>query len=389
MGNNPVFAVTVFFICFRECLETTVVVSVLLAFLKQTLGGGEDQKMYKRLVKQVWLGCGLGLFACLAVGGGMIGAFYSLGTDTFSSTEDIWEGVLGIIASLIITIMGAALLRVSKLQDKWRVKLAKALEHEHNPNETRKGRFKRWMEKYVMFMLPFITVLREGLEAVVYIGGVGLGLPASSFPLAVFCGLLAGVAVGYIIYRGGRETSMQIFLIISTCFLYLVAGGLFSRAVWYFQNNAWNHVIGGDASETGSGPGSYDISQSIWHVNCCNPEVGGGGGWGIFNALLGWTNSATIGSVLAYNFYWICVMIGYGLMLWRERKGPLPYLDPVVHKVVNAKGRAKAFVFRTPWDQPTTAGPAHASGAVMEYGVLQTEKGAVAGPSTAIWQSSV
>lgn len=191
----------VFFICFRECLETTVVVSVLLAFLKQSLGSGEDQKTYKRLVKQVWLGCGLGLFICLAVGAGMIGAFYGLGTDTFSSTEDIWEGVLGIIASLIITIMGAALLRVSKLQDKWRIKLAKALEHEANPNETRRGRFKRYMEKYVMFFLPFITVLREGLEAVVYVGGVGLGLPATSFPLAVVCGLAAGILVGYIIYK--------------------------------------------------------------------------------------------------------------------------------------------------------------------------------------------
>lgn len=178
-----------------------MVVSVLLAFLKQTLGQGENKAVYKRLVKQVWLGCGLGLFICIAVGAGMIGAFYGLGTDTFSSTEDIWEGVLGILASLIITIMGAALLRVSKLQDKWRVKLAKALEHDQNPNESRRNRIKRYMEKYVMFFLPFITVLREGLEAVVYIGGVGLALPASSFPLAVFCGLLAGCLVGYVIYK--------------------------------------------------------------------------------------------------------------------------------------------------------------------------------------------
>lgn len=131
----------------------------------------------------------------------MIGAFYGLGTDSFSQTEDIWEGVLGVLASLIITIMGAALLRVSKLQDKWRVKLAKALAPESDSNLTRKGRFKRWLEKYAMFTLPFITVLREGLEAVVYVGGVGLGLPASSFPLAVVCGLAAGILVGYLIYR--------------------------------------------------------------------------------------------------------------------------------------------------------------------------------------------
>lgn len=131
----------------------------------------------------------------------MIGAFYGLGTDTFSSTEDIWEGVLAIISSLIISLMGAALLRVSKLQDKWRIKLAKALEQQKNAEKPSKGRFKRWLEKYAMFILPFVTVLREGLECVVYVGGVGLGLPATSFPLAVVCGLLAGILVGYIIYK--------------------------------------------------------------------------------------------------------------------------------------------------------------------------------------------
>lgn len=131
----------------------------------------------------------------------MIGGFYGLGTDTFTNTEDIWEGVLGIIASLIITVMGAALLRVSKLQEKWRVKLSKALEHQNNEGDPRMGRIKRFMEKYVMFVLPFLTVLREGLEAVVYVGGVGLGLPATSFPLAFVCGLAAGIFVGYLIYK--------------------------------------------------------------------------------------------------------------------------------------------------------------------------------------------
>ncbi|OOF95078.1 hypothetical protein ASPCADRAFT_147146 [Aspergillus carbonarius ITEM 5010] len=351
MGNNPVFAVTVFFICFRECLETSVVVSVLLAFLKQTLGSSEEFETYKRLKRQVWLGCALGLFICLCVGAGMIGAFYSLGTDTFSSTEDIWEGVLGILASIIIAVMGAALLRVSKLQEKWRVKLTKALQHHDRSNSSRKGRVKMFFEKYVMFILPFITVLREGLEAVVYVGGVGLGLPATSFPLAVVCGLIAGCLVGYLIYRGGSETTMQFFLIVSTCFLYLVAAGLFSRGVWYFQDNAWNKIIGGDASETGSGPGSYDIRQSVWHVNCCNPELGGGGGWGIFNALLGWTNSATLGSVIAYNLFWVCVMLAYAAMLYRERRGAIPVIDPMISRYQGFKARVIATILRRPVEE--------------------------------------
>lgn len=131
----------------------------------------------------------------------MIGAFYGFGKDHFANTEDIWEGAFSLIASIIITVMGAALLRVSKLQEKWRVKLAQALESKDQEHRTGVHRLKKWTEKYAMFILPFITVLREGLEAVVFIGGVSLSFPATAFPLPVITGLLAGAAVGYLLYR--------------------------------------------------------------------------------------------------------------------------------------------------------------------------------------------
>lgn len=100
-----------------------------------------------------------------------------------------------------------------------------------------------------------------------FIAGVGLGLPATSFPLAVLCGLGAGGLVGYLIYKGGNKTSLQIFLVISTCFLYLVAAGLFSKGVWNLEQNAWVKLAGEGAAEAGAGPGSYDIRKSVWHVN--------------------------------------------------------------------------------------------------------------------------
>ena len=131
----------------------------------------------------------------------MIGAFYGLGTNTWSGTELIWEGVFAIVASLIISVMGAALLRVSKLQAKWRAKLGKALEAKDNKTSNLRTRFKIWCEKYAMFILPFVTIVREGLEAVVFIGGVGLGLKASSIPLAVVCGLIVGSLIGYFVYK--------------------------------------------------------------------------------------------------------------------------------------------------------------------------------------------
>ncbi|KAI9753450.1 MAG: orotidine 5'-phosphate decarboxylase [Chaenotheca gracillima] len=321
-----VFAVPVFFIVFRETLETSIIVSVLLAFLKQTLGPERDPAVYKKLVRQVWLGTGLGLVVCLIIGAGLIGAFYGLGTDKWAGTEDIWEGVFGLVASIVISLMGAALLRVSKLQDKWRVKLARALEAKHVKADTRTGRFKRWAEKYAMFILPFITVLREGLEAIVFIGGVSVGQPATAFPIAVICGLLAGCLIGFFIYKGGNYASIQIFLIVSTCFLYLVAAGLFSKAVGDFEADKWNRVIGGDAAETGNGAGSYDIRNSVWHVNCCSADLSGGGGWGIFNSLFGWVNSATYGSVISYNLYWLVVIVGFVAMRYNETKGHWPLL---------------------------------------------------------------
>jgi len=126
--------------------------------------------------------------------------------------------------------------------------------------------------------------------------------------------------------RGGATSKLQFFLIVSTCLLYLVAAGLLSRAVWYFEAQAWNDATGADAAETGAGPGSYDIDQSVWHINFGNPELNGGGGWGIFNAILGWQNSATYGSVISYNLYWLAVIVGFVVMRYRESKGHLPFM---------------------------------------------------------------
>ena len=75
MGStNKVFNVAVFFVVFRECLEAVIVISVLLSFLKQSIGTN-DLALYKKLRKQVWIGSFLGVFICLVIGGGFIGAY--------------------------------------------------------------------------------------------------------------------------------------------------------------------------------------------------------------------------------------------------------------------------------------------------------------------------
>ena len=48
-----VFAPQIFFIVFRETLETSIVVSVLLSFVKQQLDKDSDRSVYRKLRNQV------------------------------------------------------------------------------------------------------------------------------------------------------------------------------------------------------------------------------------------------------------------------------------------------------------------------------------------------
>jgi high-affinity iron transporter len=81
--------------------------------------------------------------------------------------------------------------------------------------------------------------------------------------------------------------------------------------------------------------------------------LNGGGGWGIFNALLGWQNSATYGSVLAYNFYWIAVIVAFLALGYNERKGHWP--------LMKAKNNTTTFRAGSNSDSSTTVSPEKSS----------------------------
>lgn len=86
-------------------------------------------------------------------------------------------------------------------------------------------------------------------------------------------------------------TALKIFLIIMTNFLLLIGAGLFSKAVWAFEENAYMRIVGSSSDDTGgTGPGSYNVRGNVWHLDCCSRSSGG---WSIFYAIFGWQNSAT------------------------------------------------------------------------------------------------
>lgn len=334
--------------CPGETVEAAIIVSVLLSFTEQLMQTGrlapgervdeavgpEDgvhnlrvKKIIKRMRVQIWAGTLTGFFIALCIGAAFIAVFYTKLNDLWAQTEQLWEGIFCLIAAILIFLMGIAFLKMDRSRIKWRYKLAAAFDsstknyelNDPNANEVsaKGGKTGRW----ALFLLPLITLLREGLEAVVFVGGVSMNTSARAIPLPTVIGLIAGFAVGYLIYRTGSTTTLHWFLIFSTFFLFLIGAGLFTRAIWFFEYYKFAKGVGGDVAETGDGPGSYDVHGNVWHFTYGNPEPGSpttNGGWQIFNAIFGWNNNASIGTILGYVFYWIGVMLALIYYKWSE-----------------------------------------------------------------------
>jgi high-affinity iron transporter len=269
---------------------------------------------------QIFLGAGLGFFIALAIGAAFIAVWFTKAADLWSKSEELWEGIFDLIASLMIFFMGVTMLKMDRAKAKWRIKLERAFDGQGADSGAKTGR-------WVLFVLPFITVLREGIEAIVFVGGVSLGQAASSIPIAAIVGIVCGLVCGFFIYQFASRTTLTVFLIVMTNFLLLIGAGLFTRAITAYQNHAFNQLLGADADDgtlAGDGPGSYDVRGSVWHLDCCNPENKlDGQGWSIFQAILGWTHNATVGSVLAYVFFWVAVIVVLVAMKFREGRTTL------------------------------------------------------------------
>ncbi|KAJ1727133.1 high-affinity iron permease, partial [Coemansia biformis] len=299
-----VFDVPIFFILFRETLEAAMIISVMLSFCKQIFAADPDS--YRKARKQIWLGAAAGFGVCAAIGAAFIAVFYTVSDNLWSKAENLWEGVFSLIAAVMITVMGLGMLRAGRMQAKWRGKLAASMTERSQATGWRRFfDLRLFSSKYLFFHLPFFTMLREGLEAVVFVGGVSLGISAKSIPLPVVVGIIAGSLLGYLMFRAGNAMNFHWFFVVMTCILYLIAAGLFSRAVWFFETNAFAKYAGGDPDKTGV----IDVRVNVWALEYGHPEAKNSSGWGIFNAILGWQSVATYGSVISYCLYWVVLAI--------------------------------------------------------------------------------
>ena len=138
---------------------------------------------------------GVGLLISLAIGAALIAVWFTEATDLWQKSEELWEGSLSLLTSTLIFFVGITMLKMgeSTRKAKWRTKLHDTCEGKGSSldsrihtiaidNRTRTG-------KWAFFVLSLITILREGIEAVVFVGGVSLSQPATSIPLATIVGI--------------------------------------------------------------------------------------------------------------------------------------------------------------------------------------------------------
>ncbi|KAF9788533.1 iron permease FTR1 [Thelephora terrestris] len=350
-----VFSVPIFFIVFRETLEAVIIISVLLGIVEQianpqsggeslsaattavepekekqniesgqpeappSLPSGDDtssdevqrKKLLRKLRIQIFIGSAVGLLTALAIGAAFIAIWFTEASNLWKKSEELWEGIFSLIAAILIFVIGITMLKMDKAKAKWRVKLQEAFEGKAVDGRTKAG-------KWALLVLPLITVLREGVEAVVFVGGVSLAQPATSIPLAAIVGIICGIIIGYFIYAFASRTTLTVFIIVMTNLILLIGAGLFSKAIGLFQGYLFSKLLGVDVDDAGgTGPGSYDVRGNVWHLDCCSPA---GQGWMVFAAIFGWTNNGTLGTILGYVFYWIAVVVTLLFLKRRENK---------------------------------------------------------------------
>ncbi|KAJ3187553.1 high-affinity iron permease [Irineochytrium annulatum] len=350
------FSIPIYFVLFREATEAAIVVSVLITFITSAFRDRKDIRTV--LMRQVWFGTVAGIIVSLAIGAAFIVVWFKYASNLWNSAEPLWEGIFSLIASLLMTIMAIAFLKSDQLTAKWHRKLNKALaktdEFGHVIKNTDEGAGmidennkkvtigddvevvqspanpaaveaddesdgsntavdaesvaarKTGGGSKALFIIPFVTVLREGLEAMVFLGGITISADPGTIPLAAAAGILSGLLIGYIIYRAGNSVKLHMFFVCSSIFLLFLSAGLAAKAAVKFEQRDWALHVGIGDTDAAS---TYNPLRAVWYTSCCNPGDPNAGGWQLFAAIFGWSNSAMYSSVGTYIAYWIVVSL--------------------------------------------------------------------------------
>lgn len=165
-----------------------------------------------------------------------------------------------------------------------------------------------------------LVTLREGLEAVVFLAGVGDDKP-TAIPLPAFIGILLGVIAGMFLFYSGRLVQdMKGFFVGMTILLLFLAAGQIANGVGAL---AEGHALGGPTEEEIEDEGVPPIwyLRPLWSTaECCGEDADENKFFALLHAIFGYQDKGTALCIILYFGYWLIVI---GVFIFKWRKGTL------------------------------------------------------------------
>jgi high-affinity iron transporter len=256
-----------FLITFREALEATLIVSILLAYL------GRVRR--RDLRKYLYLGTGSAVLISVLLGWLIIAIYGGLP----AGTDKLFEGFASISATIVLTYMIFWMAHNSQnirreLQEKIDLAITSG---------------------YVLGIssLAFVSVFREGLETVLFLTSL-----ATADLLGTITGVLVGLstvlAIAFLMVKGAYRLNIQKFFKYTSVILVVFAAGLFGYGV--------HELIEADILPP--------IVEHVWDINppdVTHPFHENGAIGSILKALVGYDGNPELLRVIVYVGYWLVI----------------------------------------------------------------------------------
>ena len=267
-----------FVVALREGIEAALLVSIILAYLRQI------ERIDRSYL--VWWG------TALAVGVSVVVAtvIFAVGAEFEGAAEQLFEGLVTLTAVAVLTWMIFWMRRQgARIKGELQEKVDTAL----------------LTGGVALGALAFVAVLREGVETALflYAAAKGTAVEAGSVigqVVGAVLGLAVAIVLGVLLYRGGIKMNLRSFFRVTGAILIIVAAGLFAFALHELQEAGWLPFLAGQA---------FDISGTI------SDEHGPGS---ILRGLLGYNANPSWLEVLG----WLAYIGIVGTFFFRPQPAP-------------------------------------------------------------------
>ncbi|MBP9773001.1 MAG: FTR1 family protein [Candidatus Peribacteraceae bacterium] len=195
-------------ISFRETLEASLVIGIILAYLRKTQNGNHE--------KFVWTGVGAGVVFSLILAyvfDRLLGGFTGI-------AEEIYEGVTMFVAAGLLSWMIVWMMRQS-------AGMKRTIEQKVETHVTRD-------HPIGLMFLAFLSVAREGIETVIFLKAAFLQAQSAYSSTGAVLGIMLAIAASYLLFKGMKYLPIKSFFRISSIILILFAAGLAAHGVHEF-----------------------------------------------------------------------------------------------------------------------------------------------------------